>query len=158
MKLNLIKSGIESNHFLIENKQLGLHYNYLIKNIKPCFSNKIELKPNNVCLNTQKNCIIKMPFEMIYTKVKCPCPKKSFKFDCNNGYCAKDLKSCESLQVLSKRAIRNSNFRHCSYPVSYFILLHLLFLKFRATPPSGGLHEISTKLYLFIKNEKLEDE
>jgi len=122
MKLNLIKSGIESNHFRIENKRLGLHYNYLIKNIKTCVPNLIELKPNNICLNAQKNCIIKMPFEMIYTKVTCPCPKKSFKFDCLNGFCAKDLKSCESLQVLSKKAIRNINFRHCSYSVSYNIL------------------------------------
>ena len=111
----VIKSIVETKSYRIRNKNITQDFRNLLAHIKPCVSNQIKFKSENVCFNP-RNCFIRMPFESIYVRVSCAC-KKSFKINCNNDYCAKDMNSCKNLKYFIDSKQLNKSIRNCPYPM-----------------------------------------
>ncbi len=100
----------ESKFFHKINKNFTRKFNSFKKKIKSCVLHQYKFKSDDVCLNTQKNCFIKMSFDSI--KIGCPCSNKSLEFSCTNDYCTKDLTTCISLKFLRKT--QETKFKNCS--------------------------------------------
>jgi len=89
-----------------ENNYHYNHYNSFAQNIKAC-----AFKKENICLNIQKSCVIKMPFPTLMVPVVCAC-NKPFKQKCMSDYCTKDIDSCVQLK---NNIAGHFTFKNCSF-------------------------------------------
>jgi len=95
--------------------------------------NQNELKSDKICINTQKNCVLRIPFENINFPVICPC-RKPFQVKCSTDYCTKDLKSCIQLGLFMKSSnkITSPSIKLCSSgsnKVFFYAVIFKIFIK-----------------------------